>query len=166
MPTDFENYRAITDIINSIVTPMNQSLARHTEAINMTGNIVQRLVEAAGAEPTRLTIIEELKKELNSLNEKYKDDLEDHDKCCKERNTALYNANTKKIEEDLKEIIVKMKEIIDAHQVSIDDRLDPIRKLTKRFNWLLTAIGLSWAIAGGFYAYFYPIIESLKKGVH
>lgn len=155
-----EQFRIVVDIINSIITPVNQTLTKHTEAVNLSISLINKLVELYSQEPTRITIVKELRDELIRCSDEYKRLIATHEYSCKERNDESIDAAVLKMKDQLGITENSIKAHADNKHQEIKTEVKaistPVTAWDNRMKWLFLAIGISYTLFLGGFVYFYP----------
>lgn len=125
--------RALIDVINSIVTPVNASLIRHSEAVATAITMVQRLAEIVQQEPTRVTLLNEMKDSIKELTDSYSRALDIHDKQCEKRGTQFDSDAIKRAEDVLMKATNAMDVFFDNQNEIIKDILKPVSDINVKF---------------------------------
>ena len=168
-----DQLKLMIEMINTVVNPVNQSLAKHSEAVQLAVTLINRLVELYSQEPTRNTIIKEMREELRKVHEAHRHNLDEHDDCCKERNTALNQEASRRVEEIIRkasefmdkmieEHEAKMKTSLEEHKKIMESTMAPVGPLKDKFVWLLTALGLGYAITLGVFFYVHSAVAKIE----
>jgi hypothetical protein len=118
-----ENFRELLELMRAIIVPVNDALQDHSRSITTLAKEVSRLTDLYHAEPTRKTIIESVKAEIERHDENFEDNIEQHELDCTRRQAA-----------HVIDIVTK-----------VEEKLKPVADLKDRFNTLLLAISISYA---------------------
>ena len=144
--------RIFMELINTIVNPVNASMARHSEAMAAILAAVQRIADIVQAEPTRTTLLKEMREELARLAEEYAVALKDHDKMCERRGGQWNAEDVRRAEDVLRQAIKAIEEHFEQHQDATDGKLKPVDEMKKRFDELIwtirIAVGIGISAAG------------------
>lgn len=165
MPSDVENTRVLIEVLKTIVDPVNQSLARHSEAVQMAIGLIQRLVEMSQQEPTRNTIVNEFRKEINDLAKEYQSALDEHDKLCEKRGGLHNNDYCKTAEGIVKQAIEKMESSIKKSQSEMEEKIKPVQELKESFDDLKKFVKIAWIVTSsiiGAFGILYTTIKWIK----
>lgn len=179
MADGIDQLQMMIKVMETIINPVNQTLARHTEAVQVMGNLAQRLVELYSQEPTRNTIIKEMREEIQRIYDKYQSSIDEHDDCCKDRNKVLNEEASRRVEEiirrasDLVDTIIedhhtKMNAMMKEAEAKTQAALSPVDKMNKHFEKLLLGMAIMYAVAGTAFVYIHSAVskfEILQKGV-
>lgn len=173
MADSTDQLKLMIEVINTVVNPVNQTLARHSEAVQMAVTLINRLVELYSQEPTRNTIIKEMREELRKVHEAHKHNLDEHDDCCKERNTVLNQEASRRVEEIIRKASEfmdkmieehenKMKESFVEHKKLVETTMSPVGVMKERFNWLITALVIGYGMAAGVFFYVHSAVAKIE----
>lgn len=174
MTDSTDQLRLMIEVINTVVNPVNQSLARHSEAVQLAVTLINKLVELYSQEPTRNTIIKEMREELRKVQEMHRQSLDEHDDCCKDRSSILNQEAGRRVEEIIRkasdfmdqmieEHEVKMKQSFEEHKKIMENTLAPVGPLKDKFTWLLTALGIGYVMAGAVFFYVHSAISKMES---
>lgn len=179
MSEGIDQLQLMIRVMETVINPVNQSLNRHSEAVQMAVSLIQRLAEIYSQEPTRNTIIKELREEIAKLQTLYFKGLDEHDDCCKERNIALNGEAAKRVDDilrkasDLMEQLMEdhekhMKDILTKNETLTKELLQPVGKLHDRVNIALVWMGAISTVAIAVFFYIHNILskfETVQKTV-
>ena len=175
MSEQYDQMKWMIEFMGAVLNPVNQTLTRHSETVNTVVNLVQRLMEVYTQEPTRNTIINTVRAELDDAVRQYKELLLSHESGCRSRNDEL---NTDAIERSkvilekcetlLKQVITEHHEKVNSsivlHHDKVKEILKPVDELKARFNWLLWSIGFCFAVGSSVLLFLYPkLMEAIHK---
>lgn len=149
MGSELENLKAFVDLVNSVVTPVNTSLQRHSEAVAAASHQINRLVEMFQAEPTRQTIIDKVREIVDEQAESYRDEVKVHDAGCASR-LARHDLDD---ESRGKAILAEAKTEIERH---IREAVKPIFALQESYSralWTMRIVAAIGATAFGYLAW-------------
>lgn len=150
--------RVFLELITGIVNPVNSNLQRHAEAIQAILAAVQRIVDIVQAEPTRRTILEEMREELSRLANEYAAGLREHDKQCERRGGQWNAEDVRRAEDVLRQAIDAIEDHFGKHQTQTECHLTPVKELKDRFDKLVWQIGVAYKLAAGFGAVFLSVL--------
>lgn len=167
-----DQLKLMIEMINTVVNPVNQTLAKHSEAVQLAVTLINKLVELYSQEPTRNTIIKEMREELTKVHEAYRHGLDEHDACCKDRSALLNQEASRRVEEIIRkasdfmdgmieEHEVKMRVSFDEHKKLIESSLSPVSVMKDKFTWLLTALGIGYGMAIGVFFYVHSAMAKI-----
>lgn len=177
MAEGIDQLQLMIRVMETVINPVNQSLNRHSEAVQMAVSLIQRLAEIYSQEPTRNTIIKELRDEIAKLQALYQKGLDEHDDCCKERSLALNGEASKRVDEiirkasDLMDNLIEehekqMKDILGKNEALTKELLQPVGKLENRVNIALVWMTAISTVAIAVFFYIHNILskfESVQK---
>lgn len=160
-------------VMETVINPVNQSLSRHSEAVQMAVSLIQRLAEIYSQEPTRNTIIKELREEIVKLQALYQRGLDEHDDCCKERSLALNVEAAKRVDEilhkasDIMDNLIEdhekqMKELLQKNESMTKEMLQPFGKLENRVNIALVWMTAISTVAIGVFFYIHSALSKFE----
>ena len=146
--------RIFLELVTGVITPVNTNLTRHAEAIQAILAATQRIAEIVQTEPTRRTLLEEMREELARLAEETATGLKEHDKQCEKRGGQWNVEDVRRAEDVLRQAIEAIKEHFSKHQDATVCHLTPVKELRDKFDKLIWQIGVAYKIAAGFGAVF------------
>jgi hypothetical protein len=141
--------RVFIELITGIVNPVNANLTRHAEAVQTILAAVQRIADIVQAEPTRRTILEEMREELARLANEYTSGLKEHDKMCERRGGQWNAEDIRRAEDVLRQAIDAIEDHFGKHQVQTEVHLTPVKALQDQFDRLIWQIGVVYKIGSG-----------------
>lgn len=150
---ELDNIKALLDIVNSIIVPINQTLSKQNEALIESTNQLNMLVDLFQAEPTRHSIIEKLRDALCDLEDEIGKTIAEHNVVCKERHAEQCLLGDKRGQEILREATVSMKAIVETHQKQVDVQLIPVKELKEKFDKLIWSIVIACGLGVSMFGY-------------
>jgi hypothetical protein len=141
--------RIFLELVTGVITPVNNNLTRHAEAIQTLLAATQRIAEIVQTEPTRRTILEEMREELSKLANEYAAGLKEHDKQCAARGGQWNAEDVRRAEDVLRQAIDAIEDHFGKHQVQTEVHLTPVRELQDQFDRLIWQIGVVYKIGSG-----------------
>lgn len=168
-----DQLKLMIEMINTVVNPVNQSLAKHSEAVQLAVTLINKLVELYSQEPTRNTIIKEMREELRKVHDAYKRSLDDHDGCCKDRTEDanqemvrrcddIIRKSSEFMDKMIEDHEAKMKISFEEHKKIMESTMAPVGPLKDKFIWLMTALGLGYAMALGVFFYVHSVVGKIE----
>lgn len=148
-----EDNRFLMDLINTIITPVNANMARHSEAMASILSAVQRIADIVQQEPTRRTLLEEMRGELARLAEEYAGALKEHDKMCERRGGQWNAEDVRRAEDVLRQAIKAIEDHFEQHEDATGTKLKPVDEMKERFDHLIWTIRIAVAVGGGMFTY-------------
>lgn len=148
-----DDNRFLMDLINTIITPVNANMARHSEATSAILSAVQRIADIVQAEPTRTTLLKEMREELARLAEEYAAALKDHDKMCERRGGQWNAEDVRRAEDVLRQAIKAIEEHFEQHQDATDGKLKPVDEMKERFDHLIWTIRIAVVLGVSMFGY-------------
>lgn len=150
---DLDNLKALLDIVNSIIAPINATLNKQNEALVESATQLNTLVDLFQTEPTRHTIIEKLRDALENLEEEVSKNISEHNTICKERHAEQCVLGDRRGQDILREATSAMKAIVESHNTQVGGMLNPVKELKDKFDKLLWAIGIATSIGMAMFGY-------------
>ena len=145
--------RIFLELVTGVITPVNTNLTRHAEAIQAILAATQRIAEIVQSEPTRRTILEDMRDELARLGEETAASLKEHDKQCEKRG-GTWNAEDERRAVEIVRIAGDiMKDNFGKHQTETACHLTPVKELKDKFDKLLWAIGIACTMGLSMFGY-------------
>ena len=145
--------RIFLELITGIVNPVNANMTRHAEAMQTILAAVQRIADIVQAEPTRRTILEQMREELGRLAEEYAASLTEHDKQCERRGGQWNAEDVRRAEDVLRQAIDAIEDHFGKHQDQTDGKLKPVDDMKKRFEELIWTIRIAVGLGVSMFAY-------------
>jgi chromosome segregation ATPase len=142
--------RVFIELITGIVNPVNANMTRHAEAMQTILAAVQRIADIVQAEPTRRTILEQMREELARLAEEYASSLKEHDKQCERRGGQWNAEDVRRAEDVLRQAIDAIEDHFGKHQNQTETHLTPVKDLRDKFDKLIWQISVAYKLAAGF----------------
>ena len=145
--------RIFIELITGIVNPVNSNLTRHAEAMQTILSAVQRIAEIVQTEPTRRTLLEEMREELARLAEECASGLKEHDRQCERRGGQWNTEDVRRAEDVLRQAIEAIKAHFGKHQEETACHLTPVKELKDKFDKLMWAIGIACTMGLSMFGY-------------
>lgn len=145
--------RVFMELVNTIINPVNASMARHSEAMTSILAAVQRIAEIVQTEPTRRTLLDEIREDLARLGEEYAHALKEHDRMCERRGGDWNTEDVRRAGEIVRCAQDALKEHMGKHEEHTDGKLKPVDDMKKRFDELLWTIRIAVGVGISAFGY-------------
>ena len=145
--------RVFLELVTGVITPVNNNLTRHAEAIQTILAATQRIAEIVQTEPTRRSILEEMREELARLADECNAGLKEHDKQCATRGGQWNVEDVRRAEDVLRQAIDAIKDHFGKHQDQTECHLTPVKDMRDKFDKLIWAIVIACGLGVTMFGY-------------